>query len=276
MPAASLRPPSALVAAQRPRPAQRRAARPAVVAVRAHGQAAGHGGGHGGATAAPPTGFIAEMRTAAMKLHTREQAPKEGQKVAEKPAEQPVKKWTPTREGYLRFLVESKIVYDAIEDIIANSDHPDLQRFQNSGLERGAALEKDIAWMKEKYGAEVGCSPEGCAACNGSSPGHTYASSLRKMAAESPTAFVCHYYNTYFAHTAGGLMIGKKMSDELLEGATLEFYKWDGDVKEYLAAVRDQINAAAEGWSQEEKQACLDQTADSFKAGGALLGLVAS
>ena len=37
--------------------------------------------------------------------------------------------------------------------------------------------------------------------------------------------FMCHYYNYYFAHTAGGRMIGKQMSALLLNKKTLEFYK---------------------------------------------------
>lgn len=28
----------------------------------------------------------------------------------------------------------------------------------------------------------------------------------------NPPAFICHYYNHYFAHTAGGRMIGAKVS----------------------------------------------------------------
>jgi heme oxygenase len=39
-----------------------------------------------------------------MKLHTRDQAPKEGQQ----PAEKPVSKWEPGREEYLQFLVDSR------------------------------------------------------------------------------------------------------------------------------------------------------------------------
>ena len=41
---------------------------------------------------------------AAMKLHTRDQAPKEGQQ----PAEKPVAKWEPGRAEYLQFLVDSR------------------------------------------------------------------------------------------------------------------------------------------------------------------------
>ena len=50
-----------------------------------------------------------EMRPKAMKLHTRSQAPKEGQR-AEKPKEQPMAMWSPSREGYLQFLVDSRAV----------------------------------------------------------------------------------------------------------------------------------------------------------------------
>lgn len=50
-----------------------------------------------------------------MRLHTREQA-REGQ--AEAPKSQ---QWMPTKEGYLRFLIESRAVYLAFEDIMANS-----------------------------------------------------------------------------------------------------------------------------------------------------------
>ena len=64
--------------------------------------------------------------------------------------------------------------------------------------------------------------------------------------------FVCHFYNFYFAHTAGGRMIGKMMSDKLLGGRTLEFYQWErGDPKdELLPAHRLQIDNMADTWSR--------------------------
>lgn len=45
------------------------------------------------------------------------------------------------------------------------------------------------------------------------------------MHARSLPAFVCHFYNHYFAHTAGGRMIGKKMAAMLLDGHELHFYQ---------------------------------------------------
>lgn len=37
---------------------------------------------------------------------------------------------------------------------------------------------------------------------------------LEQAASEDPAAFICHFYNFYFAHTAGGRMIGKKVRSE--------------------------------------------------------------
>lgn len=58
-----------------------------------------------------------EMRSAAMKLHTREQA-RGGEKEAKGPEERSVAKWEPTIDGYLRFLVNSKLVFDTLERIV--------------------------------------------------------------------------------------------------------------------------------------------------------------
>jgi hypothetical protein len=55
--------------------------------------------------------------------------------------------------------------------------------------------------------------------------GQEYARFLTETAARSLPAFACHYYNHYFAHTAGGRMIGKKMAAMLLDGIELNFYK---------------------------------------------------
>jgi heme oxygenase (biliverdin-producing, ferredoxin) len=52
--------------------------------------------------------FTEEMRAAAMRLHSRDQA-RDGTKEA--PLEPPAAKWQTTVEGYLRFLVDSKLVF---------------------------------------------------------------------------------------------------------------------------------------------------------------------
>lgn len=164
-----------------------------------------------GAVSTEPTteqSFIQnELRAAAMKLHTRQQAPKEGQAEAK-----PQEPYVPTHADYLAFLVDSQYVYQALEDIV--NEREDLAVFRNTGLERVDCLEKDIAFMCEEYNLErpaVG------------KAGQEYAQTLRNI--ESIPEFICHYYNFYFAHTAGGRMIGKQMSTLLLDNKTLEFYK---------------------------------------------------
>ncbi|GAB5037854.1 heme oxygenase 1, partial [Nannochloropsis oceanica] len=74
----------------------------------------GHGGGgHGGMMGGPidPNSFVqTELRKEAMRLHTREQAPREGEAKEEGVEQSPFQQWAPTRQDYLQFLVDSKLV----------------------------------------------------------------------------------------------------------------------------------------------------------------------
>jgi len=74
--------------------------------------------------------------------------------------------------------------------------------FKNTGLERSASLDKDLKWFKE----------QGYTIPEPSSPGLTYAQYLTDLSQNDPQAFICHFYNIYFAHSAGGRMIGKKVT----------------------------------------------------------------
>ena len=125
----------------------------------------------------------------AMKLHTKDQAPKEGGKEAAKqPFQQvsqltcgdqlhsfagaswtcmmsgcsqawemagrsrfkhcllspsiPLMQWKPTKEGFLRFLVESKVVYDTIERVIQEAPRPECE----IPVLRAAMLWGDLKW----------------------------------------------------------------------------------------------------------------------------------
>jgi heme oxygenase (biliverdin-producing, ferredoxin) len=155
-----------------------------------------------------------------MRLHTREQAPREGQAPAE-----PRAPYTPTRADYLAFLVDSLRVFEAFEEIVndmvtkqeGSNDKTAIliKSLQNTGLERTQGLRQDIDWMVKEYGLtrpEVGV------------PGREYAKHLHEVSSSLPR-FMCHFYNFYFAHTAGGRMIGKQMSALLLDKKTLEFYQ---------------------------------------------------
>ncbi|KAI8570763.1 hypothetical protein RHMOL_Rhmol01G0062100 [Rhododendron molle] len=209
-------------------------------------------------------GFVEEMRFVAMKLHTRDQA-KEGEKEPEGP---PVAKWEPSVDGYLRFLVDSKLVFETLEGIVERPAFPEYAEFRNTGLERSESLAKDLEWFKE----------QGHTIPEPSSPGVTYSNYLQELSEMDPQAFICHFYNIYFAHSAGGRMIGKKVAEKILNKKELEFYKWNGDLTltQLLQNVRDKLNRVAESWSREEKNHCLEETEKSFKFSGDILRLILS
>jgi len=192
-----------------------------------------------------------------MKLHSRDQS-REG----EQKAQTPVAKWEPGRTEYLQFLVDSRAVYSCFEELIRTND--ELASYRESGLERESALDADIAWFADQ-GLETPAVGKF---------GSDYVELLQEMASAGRwEAFTCHFYNFYFAHTAGGRMIGKMMAEKLLDGRTLEFYQWGGEEPKeaLLPDLRDKIDAIADAWSREQKDACLAETASSFKSGGAVL-----
>ncbi|XP_059276588.1 heme oxygenase 1, chloroplastic isoform X2 [Lycium ferocissimum] len=207
-------------------------------------------------------GFVEEMRFVAMKLHTKDQS-KEGEK---EPEGQPMAKWEPSVEGYLKFLVDSKLVYDTLEMIMEKAPFPEYAEFRNTGLERSEGLAKDLEWFRE----------QGYAIPEPSTPGLSYARYLEELSEKDPQAFICHFYNTYFAHSAGGRMIGRKVAEKILDKKELEFYKWDGDLSQLLQNVREKLNKVAENWTREEKNHCLEETEKSFKFSGEILRLILS
>ncbi|CAD5169182.1 unnamed protein product [Musa acuminata subsp. malaccensis] len=206
-------------------------------------------------------GFVDEMRAVAMKLHTRDQA-KEGEKEPDSP---PVSKWEPSVDGYLRFLVDNKLVYDTLETIVQKAAYPCYAEFRNTGLERSENLVQDLEWFKDQ-GHTI---PE-------PSVGASYAHYLEELSEKNPQAFICHFYNIYFAHSAGGRMIGRKVAEKILDSKELQFYKWDGDLSQLLQNVRDKLNRVASSWSREEKDHCLEETEKSFKYSGEILRLILS
>jgi heme oxygenase (biliverdin-producing, ferredoxin) len=65
-------------------------------------------------------GFVDEMKVVAMKLHTKDQA-REGEM---EPRGPPIASWEPSADGYLKFLVDSKVVFDTLEGIVNEASHP--------------------------------------------------------------------------------------------------------------------------------------------------------
>uniref|UniRef100_A0A804Q4G0 PRONE domain-containing protein n=1 Tax=Zea mays TaxID=4577 RepID=A0A804Q4G0_MAIZE len=170
-------------------------------------------------------------------------------------------------EGYSRVLesLASNIVTRIddllnIDELNGHAEHfaaTDAE-FRNTGLERSEALKNDLEWFRQ----------QGHTIPKPSAPGTTYASLLEDLSEEDPQAFICHFYNVYFAHTAGGRMIGKKVSEKILNNKELEFYKWEGNLSQLLQNVHNKLNQVASNWSREEKDHCLEETEKSFSYSG--------
>jgi heme oxygenase (biliverdin-producing, ferredoxin) len=130
------------------------------------------------------------------------------------------------------------------------------QDFTSTGLERSDAIKKSVEWLTE-YDKSLTI-PQQCNA------GDEYSNYLISIAKESVPKFFCHYYNYYFAHTAGGRMIGAQIAEDLLDGNVLDFYKWERDVKEILEETREKIENVASKWNDVERSECLDETKTTF------------
>ena len=50
------------------------------------------------------------------------------------------------------------------------------------------------------------------------------------------------------------------------------YYQWDGDLNQIKTSVKDNIEAAAAMWNDEQKMECVDATAAAFQGGGGING----
>ncbi|PRQ27621.1 putative Heme oxygenase (biliverdin-producing) [Rosa chinensis] len=172
--------------------------------------------------------------------------------------------WQPSVEGLLKYLVDSKLVFDTVERIVDDSNDVAYAYFRNTGLERSEALSKDLQW----FGEQGNVIPEP------SNPGVSYAKYLKQVAETCAPLFLCHFYNIYFSHISGGQVIARQVSERLLEGRELEFYTWEGDVPELMRGVREKLNKLGEHWSRDDKNKCLRETTKSFRSLGQIIRLI--
>ncbi|KZV45198.1 hypothetical protein F511_11798 [Dorcoceras hygrometricum] len=163
--------------------------------------------------------------------------------------------WEPSMEGFLKYLVDSKLIFDAIEHIVDESSDVSYVYFRKTGLERSDGLSKDLEWLRL----------QGNVIPQPGYPGTMYARYLKELAEKCRPMFLCHFYNIYFSHIAGGQVIAKQVSERLLEGRELEFCRWEGDEEELLRGVREKLNAIGEHWSRDEKNKCLREATKTFR-----------
>ncbi|XP_050214609.1 probable inactive heme oxygenase 2, chloroplastic [Mercurialis annua] len=174
--------------------------------------------------------------------------------------------WEASMEGFLNYLVDSKLVFQTIERIVDKSEDVSYVYFRRTGLERAEGLAQDIQWFTQQHKDTVIPEP--------TSVGLTYAKYLQELADKNPPLFLCHFYNIYFSHLAGGQVIAKQVSEKLLEGRELEFYKWEGDEQELLKGVRENLNMLGEHWSRDVKNKCLKEATKSFRHMGQIVRLI--
>ncbi|CAL4931404.1 unnamed protein product [Urochloa decumbens] len=174
--------------------------------------------------------------------------------------------WMPSMEGFVRYLVDSKLVFDTIERVVAESTDVAYVYFRKSGLERSASISKDLEWFREQ-GVEI---------LEPSTLGSSYATYLTELAESNAPAFLSHYYNIYFAHVTGGVAIGKKICNKILDGRELEFYKWDTDAELLLKDAREKLNELSKHWTRKDRNLCLKEAAKCFQYLGKMVRLIIS
>lgn len=172
--------------------------------------------------------------------------------------------WEPEIDGFLRYLVDSKFLFNSIERLVDESQDVSFAYFRNTGLERSESFAKDIEWLSQQDYTI----PEPLFTSK------KYVTYLEELAAQSPPLFFCHLYNIYFSHIAGGQVIAKKVSEKLLQGRELEICKWPGDPEELLKGIRDKLNALGQHWSRDEKNKCLKEASKCFMYMGTIIRLI--
>lgn len=145
-----------------------------------------------------------------------------------------------------------------------------VAELRDTGLERGEALAADLEWFERERG--VVRHPSSAGGAPGIPPGANYVELLADLAETDVPAFICHYYNVYFAHTAGGMMIGRSVSNAILDGAELQFYKYgDADLDKLKDGVRARIERLASEWSDDDVARSVAQTRAAFSNAGAIM-----
>jgi len=88
--------------------------------------------------------------------------------------------------------------------------------FRKTGLERSRGLSEDLEWFSQ----------QGNVIPPPSNPGITYVKYLEELAEKSAPLFLCHFYNIYFSHIAGGQVIAKRVCSSLAFSSAVFCFKF--------------------------------------------------
>lgn len=172
--------------------------------------------------------------------------------------------WKPSMDGFVKYLVDSQLVFNTVERIVDDSNDVAYAYFRKTGLERSGGISRDLEWFSE----------QGIIIPEPSTPGVSYAKYLEELAEKSAPLFLSHFYNIYFSHIAGGQVIERQVSEKILDGRKLEVYRWEGDPEEMLKDVREKLNMLGEHWTRDERNKSLKEAAKSFKFLGQIVRLI--
>ncbi|KAJ4953720.1 hypothetical protein NE237_030552 [Protea cynaroides] len=142
------------------------------------------------------------------------------------------------RSGIINVECSTQKIAEMLQVLVLDNEIMEMQssEIQDWKGQDSGTLAKDLEWFRE----------QGYTILEPSSPGISYARYLEDLSEKDPQAFLCHFYNIYFAHTAGERMIGRKVAEKILDNKELEFYKWDGDLAHLLQGVTEKLNKVAE------------------------------
>ena len=200
-----------------------------------------------------------DLRGAAMKLHKRSKESSREDKV-----DTNVKGISGcTLQNYRCFLETSLQVYQALEDVTSKDER--YLSLMEGGHARVKGIKADLQHF-DQIGVTAG--PD----TGPDEVGQEYAQFLTDLSRSSPPRFLCHYYNHYFAHTAGGMQIGNSLRSSILQGRQLEFYKYPGSVRDVMDDLKLRIDEMYETMSEEEKELAREETGNCFGYGGRVLG----
>ncbi|KAL5538909.1 hypothetical protein UlMin_045050 [Ulmus minor] len=164
----------------------------------------------------------------------------------------------PKHAFYLHFSQPVKIG----TDLLKIPSHVTCAKLKNTGLERSESFAKDLEWFKE----------QGYAIPEPSTPIVNYAKYLKELSEKDPQAFICHFYNIYFAHSPGCSLNLIAIIHIMIFFKIIEFYKWDGDLSQLLQNVREKLNKVAE----RREEPLLEINREIFKYSGDILRLILS
>jgi heme oxygenase len=162
------------------------------------------------------------------------------------------------RDAYTALLSQSYLFYTVLEEAGRSWEHDEVVGpFVSAELERGAALEADLAWLSG-VDWQDGLAPLPAT--------RRYVERLREVCFTSRAAFVAHHYTRYLGDLSGGQIIRRKLA--AIYGLTTDgvrFYVFDGieKAKRFKDGYRRQLDEAP--WDTAEQTALVDEANEAFR-----------